>query len=389
MQARAFYLKQASYYNGVMAKIVIDGRIYGTGWTGIGRYTERLIEELQQIDQDNEYVVLLRKDVYEHWQPLNNRWRKVMADFKPYGLREQLYLPWLLWRLRPDLVHFLHFTIPCLYLGRRLITIHDLTLVRWRNVRGGTLKRFIYSVKYWLMRLVLRCGVMRSVGIITPTEQTKQEILEAYPTASPRWLSPDKVTPIHEAADPVMAEPEEMDIKKPFLLYVGNAYDYKNLYRLVEAFRLLKPDFPDLKLVLAGKIDYFYSKLQDWVGNDPSVIFPGFVNDSQLVWLYQNAEAFVFPSLAEGFGLPPLEAMAHGTPVLSSNASCMPEVLGDTAIYFDPTDTKNMAETIEALLNSPEEQERLRRLGPEQTRKYSWQRMAKETLAQYERVLKK
>jgi glycosyltransferase involved in cell wall biosynthesis len=145
------------------------------------------------------------------------------------------------------------------------------------------------------------------------------------------------------------------------------------------------------KLVLVGKKDYFYSQLEKRSKNKhiSNVIFTGFVSDGQLEWLYQNASLYVFPSLSEGFGLPGLEAMSYGTPVASSNATCLPEVYGDAAVYFDPTSVDDMARVISDTLNDKELLAKLRKAGPEHAKKFSWEKMARETLDVYEKALKR
>jgi len=168
--------------------------------------------------------------------------------------------------------------------------------------------------------------------------------------------------------------------KKPYLLYVGNAYPHKNLENLILAFRKIKQDNFDLQLVLVGGDDYFYKKLKK---NNNDVIFTGFIKDEDLNVLYNNAALYVFPSLYEGFGLPPLEAMKRGVPVASSNATCLPEVLGDAAIYFNPLDVDDMAEKIKKALLDEGLRKNLIQKGFEQIKKYSWQKMARETLEVY------
>lgn len=359
-------------------RIVLDGRIYGTGWTGIGRYTEQIITELQKLDHENEYIVLLRKDIYDNWQPRAKNFKKALADYKPYGFKEQILLPFRLYAMRADLVHFFHFTVPVAYFKPYVVTIHDLTLVEYKNIRGAGIKKLIYEIKYWLMRLVIRHTAKVSRAIITPTDWVRQQIIRQY------HVDADKVTPTHEAVDPLSAQPEEINIKRPYLLYLGNAYKYKNLERLVAAFA--KMNRPELSLVLAGKIDYFYQQLQQSSKKfalEDRLVFPGFVNDGQAISLYQNAELFVFPSLAEGFGLPALEAMAQGTPVLSSNASCMPEVYGDAAAYFDPLDESDIAKQIESLLDDSEKRTALGQKGLDHVKKFSWRKTAEQTLQVY------
>lgn len=144
---------------------------------------------------------------------------------------------------------------------------------------------------------------------------------------------------------------------KPYILYVGNDYPHKNLERLKLAFKKIKQDGFDYELVLITK----------------------FISEQELDNLYRNASLFVFPSLYEGFGLPPLEAMARGVPVASSNATCLPEILGDAAIYFNPLNIDDMVEKIKKSLIDRELRERLIKEGFEQIKKYSWQKMARET----------
>jgi glycosyltransferase involved in cell wall biosynthesis len=173
----------------------------------------------------------------------------------------------------------------------------------------------------------------------------------------------------------------------PFILYVGNAYPYKNLERLVESFDLL--DRPDYQLVLVGKKDYFYERLQTFIAQRglKNVIFTGFVSDGQLAWLYQHAAAYVFPSLSEGFGLPGLEAMAAGLPVISSNATCLPEVYGSAAHYFNPHDSADMATKIREVLDDDKLRQQLISAGQIRVKDFSWERMARETLEVYREVL--
>lgn len=365
-------------------RVVIDARMLG--WTGIGRYTKNLLDNLQQIDRQNDYFVLLSDT--KAWQPSADNFTSVIANYKPYGLAEQLIMPLKLLTLKPDLVHFPHFTAPLLYFGKYVITLHDLTLVHFKNVRGGALARLVYETKYWLMRGILRNALYGAAHIITDTEFVKNDVLQSY---RPR-LRRDKITPTPLAVEQKLITKHSTapGINRPFLLHVGNSYPNKNLHALISAFTIVAQTSPDLSLVLVGQEDYFYAQLREQVEKSDlkgKVHFPGRVPDDQLSFLYKNAEAFVFPSLSEGFGLPPLEAMAYGTPVISSNASCMPEVLGDAATYFDPTDVNDMATKISALLDDKKELARLRQAGPGRVKLFSWKKMAKQTLAVYQKTL--
>ena len=182
-----------------------------------------------------------------------------------------------------------------------------------------------------------------------------------------------------------------------FLLYVGNAYPHKNLNTLLKVFAQLHNEHPELRLVLVGKIDYFYKRVQEearvlnlWQeGNVNSpVIFPGYVPDAQLEILYAEARVYVFPSLYEGFGLPPLEAMAQGCPVISSDRGSLKEILGEAAYYFNPEDEADMLVKINTLLNDSEKRNELKKLGYLQAKKYNWWECARRTLKVYNEALK-
>ena len=164
---------------------------------------------------------------------------------------------------------------------------------------------------------------------------------------------------------------------------------HKNLERFIEAFASLKSAHPELTLALVGKQDKNYQRIESMVKkkNIANVHFTGFATDAQLRWLYEHCAAYVFPSLSEGFGLPGLEAMMHGAPVVSSNATCLPEIYGDAAHYFDPTDVQAMADAINEVLTDKKLRDNLIQKGREQVKKYSWQRMAEQTLAIYQKVL--
>ncbi|MGH7927554.1 MAG: glycosyltransferase family 4 protein, partial [Candidatus Binatia bacterium] len=174
-----------------------------------------------------------------------------------------------------------------------------------------------------------------------------------------------------------------------FIFYLGRAEPYKNNRGLIRAHQLLLSKFPALELLIVGKKEEFRARDETWVfeQNYTNVTFIGAISDEQLVWLYENCRAYVIPSFMEGFGLPSLEAMLHGAPVASSNATCLPEVLGDAALYFDPHNPTNMAAVIERLLSDTTLAGDLRKKGYEQAGQYSWRRMAEQTLEVYEHAL--
>ena len=179
-------------------------------------------------------------------------------------------------------------------------------------------------------------------------------------------------------------------IKKPYLLYVGNAYPHKNLERLLQSFNLVSKENPNLLLVLVGKIDYFYKRLQKKARElnlDNKIIFTDWIPDKALYDLYKNALVYVFPSLSEGFGLPGLEAMKRGLPVVCSDKGPLPEIYEKAVIYFNGEDINEMALKISLLVSNKDLRESLTKQGYLQVKKYSWQRCAQETLAIYNQVL--
>jgi glycosyltransferase involved in cell wall biosynthesis len=164
---------------------------------------------------------------------------------------------------------------------------------------------------------------------------------------------------------------------------------HKNLDRLIEAFALLRAQHPDLLLVLAGRKDANYERIEEeaYIAGVKNLVFTGFVSDRKLRWLYEQCEAYVFPSLSEGFGLPGLEAMRHGAAVVSSNATCLPEIYGDAAHYFDPLDTRAMADATNEVLTDAELRKDLIKKGHAQVKKYSWKHMTEQTLEVYKQAL--
>jgi glycosyltransferase involved in cell wall biosynthesis len=361
-------------------KIAIDARIISLS---TGRYVERLLDYLPELDAENEYIVLLLAKDFKRWEPKAKNFTKMVADFPIYSPAEQLQFAKLLYGLEVDFVHFTMPQHPLAYLRPFMVTVHDVTLLEFVNKRGGNLLRQIYSniLKPAIFKLVMWKATRWALAVITPTKFVRARLLERYK------LDDKRVHVTYEAADPLVAKPVKADYGQgdEFIMYVGNAYPYKNLWHLIQAFHKLGR--PGLKLVMVGKKDYFYSELEKKTktAGIEDVIFAGFVPDENLAWLYQHAKLYVFASLSEGFGLPPLEAMQYGLPVLSSNASCMPEVYGRAAEYFDPKDAGNLAQKIDWLLEHPERLEQLSEAGLERVKQYSWRRMAEQTLEIYKK----
>ncbi len=373
-------------------RIGIDARFYGPVGKGLGRYTQEIVDNIIKNDPLNEYVIFLRRENFNDFKTDNAKVKKVLADFRWYGFKEQIIFPFLISLERLDLIHFPHFNVPLFCPVRFIVTIHDLILIKFPTQRATTLAPMIYKIKNFFYRIVITNAVKRARRVLAVSEYTKKEIIKQFKIKS------EKIIVTYEGvADLARGKAENRDsgnvlakyqITRPFLLYVGNAYPHKNLEGLIKVFSLINSQRKDLSLVLVGKDDYFYSRLKKYALNfSASIIFPGYVPDQELKILYSKAFVYVFPSFYEGFGLPALEAMAFGLPVVSSNKTSLPEIFGTAAVYFNPEDEAEMKEKIESVINNEELRQDLRNRGPEQVKKYSWSECARLTLEAYKTIL--
>ncbi len=364
-------------------RIGIDARLIDE--TGVGRYIRNLIRELQITDATNEYVIFLRHPQYEKFTLPNGRWKKVEASVRWHTVSEQLVMPRLFSREKLDVVHIPYHNPPVFYYGPMVLTIHDLTILHFATGKATTLPKPLYLVKrlgYWAE---MKVGLSRAESIITVSQATKRELIDHFRVPS------EKISVIYEGVDKrllsVSLPPRIID--GPYFLYVGNAYPHKNLPLLLDAYRIyLKKRTKETKprkLVLVGADDYFYKAVKAMVRDmdiTDNVVFYGTANDEALSSLYRYADAFVFPSFMEGFGLPPLEALAFGTLVLASNISVHHEILGKYAVYFDPSNPDELANlllTARRPADGQKDREREQFISG-----YSWKRLAKETLRIYE-----
>ncbi|HEX6258190.1 MAG TPA: glycosyltransferase family 1 protein [Candidatus Saccharimonadales bacterium] len=363
-----------------MKRIVIDGRIINSS---TGRYVERLVEHLQDVDTENEYIVLVPTKDNDYWRPRAKNFRVQTADFKNYSLEEQVGFAKFLYNLDADLVHFCMPQQPLLYLRPHVTTIHDLTLLNTYNSDKNWL---VYHLKQLVGRAVFFVIGHSSRHIIAISNFTNR----AYRNFAK--IPATKITTIYEASDIPAGKKTPMQLPyKEFILYVGQQSDYKNIKRLMQAHQQLLATHPDLGLVLVGSKNEAAQRNEAWAKarNFKNITFTGFVSNEELAWLYSECGTYAFPSLMEGFGLPSLEAMAFGAPVTSSNATCLPEINGDAAHYFDPTDVDDMANKIGQVLTNSTLRARLVAAGKKQIKKYSWHTCAKQTHQVYLAALKK
>ena len=364
-----------------MSKIVIDARESGTS---TGRYIDKLIEHLYLLRPKHEIIILTKAKRTKYISRVAPGFTIIQTAFKEFTFEEQLGLKRQIEGMNPDLVHFGMVQQPVLYHGRAVTTMHDLITARFRNPDKDPL---VFVIKQQVYKWVNKKVAHTSLALITPTQYVKNDVIDFT------HVDPAKITVTYEAADFITDKPKPVEVvaNKKFIMYVGRPTPHKNLERLIDAFDLIRKDRPELHLVLTGKTDSNYLRHAAYVKEKaiPNVVFTDFVSDAQLRWLFEHCSAYVFPSLSEGFGLPALEAMIHGAPVVASNATCIPEVCGEAAYYFNPLDISDMAAKIGEVVDDPILREDLATKGKTQAAKYSWTRMAKQTLDVYESVLGK
>ena len=360
-------------------QIVIDARESGTT---TGRYVDKLIEYLHKLKPKHNLVILTRAGRVDFMKEIAPSFEIVTCRYKEFTFAEQIGLLRQVRGLKPDLVHFAMVQQPILYRGKVVTTMNDLTTIRFSNPLKNPI---VFYLKQQIYKFVNYVVAHKSAQILTYTQFVKEDV------AKFARINSRKITVTHLAADKIKDAPESMPelANKRFLLYVGRPQTHKNLDRLVETFELLRQEYPELRLVLAGKKDRLFKQLEKRTihAGIKNVVFTDFVTEGQLRWLYENCAVYVFPSLSEGFGLPGLEAMIHGAPVVSSNATCLPEVYKDAAQYFDPLVIEDMANAIKNVLDNPTRRQTLVTRGYAVAEKYSWQNTAQKTLDVYNDVL--
>ncbi len=372
-------------------KIGIDARFCPPASAGLGRYLEQLINKLQYLDHSNNYIIFLIPENFDNCKITNSNFKKVKVNVKWYGLAEQILMPYYYWKYKLDLAHIPHFNVPFLMPIPFIITIHDLILVHHNSFSATTLPKWLYKIKYFFYKKNLKRALKKAKKIIALSEFGKKDILENFD------IREEKIKVIYNGLTKFnslkFSEKDDKsfllryNIKKPYLLYVGNAYPNKNLELLVSSFLKIS-DKINIQLVLVGKQDYFYKRLRAYLKENKSnandkIIFTDYVENKELAKFYKNAKAYIFPSIYEGFGFPPLEAMQFGIPVASSDSSCLPEILGNSALYFNPKSEQEIVEAIKIITINEKLRNKLIKNGYKQIKKYSWKKCAQEVLKIY------
>jgi glycosyltransferase involved in cell wall biosynthesis len=343
---------------------------------------QRLLENLHDHYVDKfRYTVLVPSAHVARWSARLPHFSVIAADQKWYTFAEQWSLYWQLRELKPDLVHFTMPQQPFVYTGPAVTTIHDTTLIRFANLDDSN--QFIYLIKQIVYTQLVKTVIKRAKLIITPTEFVRDDLATLVDA---RYK--DKFTVTLEAGEPSddPVTPLKEYEGRSFFFFVGNAFPYKNVGHVINAFEKFKADHPEALLLLAGKKEFFYEQLEKEVQRRtiPDVHFLGFISDGEKRWALQNAQAFVTASLSEGFCIPLLEAMYENCPVLSSNVSCLPEVAGDAALYFDPHSVDDLVAKMNNVYKNETTRQKLIGLGQQRVTLFSWEKMTNETVAIYQ-----
>lgn len=389
---------------------------------GIGRYILEITKRMFLEKNDIEWVIFMNEPAFSKYKFPKNV-RKVCVNAGHYSFAEQTSFAHILHKEHCDLVHFCNFNLPLFFRGKFIVTIHDTTISFFP---GKKMNSWWRKTAY---NLVMRNAVRNSAKIITVSENTKKDVIRLF-SPKVRTFYGTKTSPssnLKEKISTILIAPsdefhsisdlEKVQIKKKYtlppeyIIYTGNWREHKNLVGLLKSFAILKKSFPQLELVITGKEDPCYPEVLETSRDldlGDSVKFVGCVDFNDLKKLTAAASVYVFPSFYEGFGMPPLEAMACEVPCAVSNTSAIPEVCGDAALYFDPRNAEEMAQQIAKLLNEPKSsysmnfreervaeginptenqgkklREILIKKGLARVKKFDWEKVAKKTLGIY------
>lgn len=362
---------------------------------GIGRYTHKLVEHLLEIDNQNEYALFTfyrEKGSQEVCFKPNPRLKQKSFSFPGRAFRLMLFslykigipLDFLVGKV--DIFHSPDLVFPALKRTKSILTIHDLAFILFPECYTLLNRQYLKSM--------VPLSARRASKIIADSQSAKQNIIEllSIPEGKIKVIPCGIDEQFQVIADKAYIESikRKYGLKKDYILYVGTLEPRKNIGALLQAFHQLKQKKGfDFQLVIAGGKGWLYEKLFKRVRElklTDDVLFTGYVPEEDLPALYNGAALFVYPSLYEGFGLPVLEAMACGTPVVTSNSSSLPEVVGDAALLVDPKDAEGLAQAIEKVLSGSALQQELVQKGLRRAEMFSWEKTARETLKVYEEV---
>jgi glycosyltransferase involved in cell wall biosynthesis len=366
-----------------MAKIAIDARKYFD--YGIGSYIRNLASALSDMHTTHEFTLIAASaDVGRIEAP--DGWRKQQTNYGKYSIGEIALLGRKALASQNDLFHEPHYTLPAGLKGRSVVTIHDLIHLK--------MPQYFSVLQRGYAATMIRYAVHNAGAVIADSQKTKDDILEAF------QVEEDRVTVVHLGIGPVFRRLEDKSsidrlrmsrgLQKPFVLFVGNIKPHKNIPTLLTAFAQVQAKIRNLDLVFAGGACLADSRLAEQareLGITDSIHDLSHVTESELVAAYNAAELVVLPSFYEGFGFPPLESMACGTPVVVSTGGALPEVVGDAALIVDPSRPDELAEAIRITLEDSEKRRMWIERGKKRAAGFSWQKTGEQTLMIYEKVL--
>lgn len=371
-------------------RIGIDARGAMKVTDGVGRYAIELLRAFSKRDDDNQYFVLKNPQTNFSFE-YDHRFHELSVSLNRFSIEEQLFLPGILSRLKLDLFHSLHATLPLAHKGAKIVTVHDIfpIFLPW-SFGGGTVRNKFTAVSF---SALLRLCLKKATLVIADSVHTARD-LSAHLDLDPgrvRQIYPgtDHLFPSKKPSPKSSDSPEIHAISKPYLITVTNFRPHKNMDKILEAFRLIRSRIPSFTLVVIGDDPKGRASrlgsLEEFEAQKVRLL--GFVSDGMLANLLESSEAFLFPSLYEGFGFPILEAMARGTPVITSAIASLPEVAADAAVYVDPNNAEAIAQAVMNLHTNKKLKKDLQDRGRRQAKKFQWQHTAEKTLRVYDEAI--
>ena len=355
---------------------------------GIGTYIRNLVAALAEIDRENNYILFTGGRNRETFVDLPETFRVVTERSPVYSVREQMALSWKLFRMHLDLYHATHYVLPAVCPCRVVVTIHDIIHLLYPEYLPNRLA-FIYAQR------MIRSSLSRGDRVITVSKNTKRDLLHYFPV-------PDgKIEVIYNGVEDAFRKPlspqdrqrwiKNLDLPTPYLLFVGNPKPHKNLDRVVRAFaKAVKTHDSEVHLVCVGDRKGAEQRILPrarHLGVEDRLMLLGHVAQEALPAIYQGATLFLYPTLYEGFGLPVVEAMASGVPVITSNTSALKEIAEGYGHLVDPLDVDALADAIAHCLADEEHRRSLARLGKRRAEDFHWRKAAELTLDTYRAAL--
>lgn len=362
-----------------MKKITIDARMINS--SGIGTYIKNLLPIIIKKMSHNQFYIIGNSEELNSYIGNYDNVTYIDLNVPIYSLKEQINLKKVIPK-DTDLFFSPHYNIPLFFSGKLVTTVHDMFHIAMHQYLNSTAQK-IYA------KFMFKAVKLKSDKILTVSNFSKKEII--------KYVNIDD-SKVHVTYNGVTKNDNDgcySDYKhnrKPYLLFIGNVKPHKNLIKLLEAFNLL-PEHIDVELVIIGKKDGFINgdlKVKEFAKSmENKVRFTGYLSEEELQEYILYSQGLVFPSLYEGFGLPPLEAMIHGCPVIASNVASIPEICGDAVLYVDPYNPEDIANKIKMLLSNKELQEDLIQKGFNRVKKFTWENCAVDTINVIEEVLEK